>query len=562
MIDAENILKRFEALEAERGEWEGVWQQCADYVLPRLGRHHRRADQIFDSTAPLALGRFAAAMESFLTPRTHKWHSLAAGRTELNHDPDVGRWLEALRDLLFSRRYAAESNFANQILEAYLSLGVHGTAVMFVDDEPGLGLRYQCVPLHEAYLAVDGVGRVDTVFRWYRLTARQALAAFGDELPEDIRRDAEDPRAMDREHEFIHGVFPRRDLDPNRRGPRHLPIASVHLARAARRVVRESGYRTMPYAVSRFTVTSGEVYGRSPAMEVMADIVQVNAMKKTILRAAEKMVNPPLLTPEDDILTAFSLKTGSINYGGLDDQGRQRVVPLQLGGNLPVGRELVQESQKVINEAFYGNLFQILVESPQKTATEVMELALEKAQLLAPAVGRQQSELLRPIIERELDILIQGGALDALPPLPPALAAGARGLEPKYETDLAQAVSARDGQAILKALAALGALAQFDPEVMNLIDAQAAGRAIWRSFGAPAAVTRSAKEMKKLQAEQSQAKEARALLEGLNQAGQTLGRMAPGTLKALPELLEKGAEALNPGAGPSDGAPAPTEAEA
>lgn len=542
-MDADKILKRFEALETARAEWDGIWQQCSDYVLPRSGQSNRRAHQIFDSTAPLALGRFAAALESLLTPRDRKWHGLSAGLGDLDRDPEVSAWLEALRDLMFAARHSPESNFANQLLEAYLSLGLHGTAVVFIDDDLGRGLRYQCIPVPEVYLAEDGAGRVDTVFRWYRLSARQALREFGDELPEDIRRDAEDPARLEKEHEFIHGVFPRREARPGRGGA-SLPVASVHLARGSRKIVRESGYRCMPYAVSRFMVTPGEVYGRSPAMEVMPDIVQVNAMKKTILRAAEKMVNPPLLTPDDDVLAAFSLKAGAINYGGLDEQGRQRVVPLELGGKLPIGLELIEQGRRAINEGFYLNLFQLLAESPQKTATEVMELAWEKAQLLAPSIGRQQSELLGVIIERELDILIQGGLTAALPPMPPSLAeAWARGLRPKYESDISRAMAGREGQVMLRALSAIGSLAQFDPSVTALIDAEAAARQLWSALGGPAAVTRKAAEISEIKANQQMAAGLESLPGLINGLGKILGKPKPEDLEALASLVELGLKA-------------------
>ncbi|MDR0882569.1 MAG: head-tail connector protein [Candidatus Adiutrix sp.] len=412
MITADQIIKRFEGLEAGRREMERAWRKCADYVLPRLAPAPGRG-LIFDSTAPLAAPRLGAVLEAVLTPRGRRWHGLApaSGRPGL-----ADEYLAEVLDILFQARLRPEANFHNQMSEAYLSLGVFGTAVMMVDDHPGLGLRYKCLPLQETYLAENYAGRVDTVFRLYKLTARQALMEFGKNLPEPIQRDAADPGRLENEHEFIHGLFPRRDLEPGRAGPLQMPVASIQVARAARQVVRESGYRVMPLAVSRFGVSPGQVYGRSPAMEAMPDIVQINAMKKTLLRAAEKMVNPPLLLPEDEVLSAFSLRAGSLNYGGLDDQGRQRVVALKLDGQLPIGLSMIEKAREVIEGAFYLKLFQILTETPNQTAAEVWERAREKAQLLGPVLGRQQSELLRPLIDRELDILRAAGAL----PPPPA----------------------------------------------------------------------------------------------------------------------------------------------
>ncbi len=459
-------------------------------------------------------------MESFLTPRTQKWHSLMTGDSLLDQNQEVAKYLERVCDVLFRARYAPEANFANQIMEGYLSLGVHGTAVLFIDDDLGRGLRYQCIPVHEVYLAANAAGKIDTVFRLYRLTARQALAEFGQALPPDIWRDAQDERRMETEHEFIHGVYPREDLRPGRRDAGNRRLASVHVARNARCLVRESGYRVMPYAVSRFSVAPGEVYGRSPAMEVMPDIVQANAMKKTLIRAGEKMVNPPLLLPDDDILSAFSLKAGSLNHGGVDEQGRQLVVPLQLGGNLPFGQDFLEQARLVINEAFYINLFQILVESPQKTATEVVERAQEKAQLLAPAMGRQQSELLRPIIERELDIIIAAGALDpGVMEVPEILAdRGGPRVMPRYETPMARALDSGDSVAILQALQGLSGLAQFDPAVTQLLKASAAGRDICRSLGVPARDLRTDEELAALEAERKEAEQAALTMQGAQTA--------------------------------------------
>ncbi len=531
---ADKIIKRFEALALGRSEWEGLWRRCSDYVLPR-GGELKGGQRLFDSTAPLAAERFAAAMESVLTPRSQKWHSLMTGFKELDQNPEVGRYLNSARDMLFTARYAPEANFSNRMNEAYLSLGVFGMAVIYVDDDPGLGLRYHCLPAHEIYVAENATGRIDTVFRLYTLTARQAAAEFG-ELPDEIMRDARDPARMENKHEFLHAVFPRADLGPSPkfrppepREARDMPIASVHLARAARAVVRESGYRVMPYAVSRFTVAPGEVYGRSPAMSVMPDIAQINAMARTVIRAAEKAVNPPLLAPEADILSSFSLKSGSINYGGVSQDGKQLVIPMNIGGSLPIGIELMEQSRRVINEAFFINLFQILVETPQKTATEVVERAQEKAQLLAPVMGRQQSELLRVIIDRELDILEASGAFSHLP-LPEALrSAGGAPVLPRYETPMARAIDNQDGAAILNAFQAMAALAQFDPGILKLINYEEAGRCLWRSFSAPSDIIRGQEEMA---LEREAARESRESAAAEEEAKQTLA--------ALPALLEAG----------------------
>ena len=521
MLQADGLIKRFNSLATLRAEWEDIWRLCSDYVLPRSGEYRRRAERLFDDTAPLALGRFAAALESVLTPRTRKWHTLVTGDPSLDQDPEVSRWLEWLRDVLFRARYAPEANFANQVTEAYLSLGVHGTACLFVDDELGRGLRYKNIPVHQLYLAEDASGRIDTVFRAYKLAARQALQEFGETLPDNIKREAEDPARKETEHEFIHAVFPREEANRGRHDALNMPFASIHLARATRTVVRESGYRSMPYVVSRFVLAPGEVYGRSPAMSVLSSIIQINAIQKTIIRAAEKIVDPPILVPDDDVLTGFSLKPAAIITGGLAADGTQLVHPLLIDGKLPVGLDMIEARRRVINEAYYLNLFQILVEKPgEQTATEVVQRAQEKAQLLAPAMGRQQSELLRGLIVRELDILAYAGVLEARP-LPEALAAAGGNIAPKYETEMTQALDSSDGVAVMRFLQALGVIAQLGPGaagVLDLVDYDQAAQVLRRSFGAPAETVLDPRAVAQLRQEKAQAQEAADLMQQVQQA--------------------------------------------
>ena len=74
---AAEIIRRYETLEGTRGNWENHWTEIADRVLPRyadamqstdsdLVRGNKRTSKMVDSTAALALERFAAAMESML----------------------------------------------------------------------------------------------------------------------------------------------------------------------------------------------------------------------------------------------------------------------------------------------------------------------------------------------------------------------------------------------------------------------------------------------------------------------------------------------------------------
>lgn len=511
----DDIIRRQEKMATDRAIFDSHWREIAERILPRADHFRvnrnpgdKHTERIFDATANLALERFSAAMESMLTPRTQRWHKLKTGVPELDERDDVQEYLDAVTQILFSVRYSPKANFASQANEVYMSLGAFGTGGMFIDDLVGRGIRYRSIPLSEMYIAENHQGMVDTVHRRFPMTARQAAQRFGlEKLPEKIKQAVE--KSPEQNFDFIHAVGPREDMDYSRKDYRGMAMYSCYIAMDGRTIVAEGGFHSMPYAVGRYVTGPKEVYGRSPAMTVLPDIKMVNEMSKTIIRAAHKMVDPPLLLQEDGALQAFDLRPGALNYGGVNEQGNQLVHPLQTGARVDIGEEMLEQRRKVINDAFLVTLFQILVDAPTMTATEAMLRAQEKGALLAPTMGRQQSEFLGPLIEREIDILARAGVL---PPMPDALRELGGQVEIEYVSPLNRAQRAEEGVAIMNTLQAIAPLAQIDPKVMLVFDPQKVARELADINGVPAKVLRDPEEIKQLEDAQAEASQAQQLL--------------------------------------------------
>ena len=513
----DEIMRDYEQMQSARGVWEEHWREIAERVLPRQNWFaasdktpgEKRTEKIFDATAGLALERFAAAMESMLTPRTMKWHKLKTSNVALLDNIQVQAYLDEVTNILFQVRYNPKANFASQVHETYMSLGAFGTGAIFVDDIPGTGIRYKSINLSEIYVAENHVGVVDKVVRKFPFTARQAAQKWGyDRMPEKIKTALE--KQPEREFEFLHCVKPNMEKQTGRRDYRGMDWLSYYVCHEARMIMSEGGYNSFPYAVSRYVTAPKEVYGRSPAMTVLPDIKMINEMSKTVLRAAHKIVDPPLLLQEDGVLQAFNTRPGALNFGGVDEQGRQVVQPLQTGARVDIGMDMMEQRRKVINDAFLITLFQILVESPNMTATEAMLRAQEKGALLAPTMGRQQSEMLGPLIERELDILARAGVLPAMPEI---LREAGGDVEIEYVSPLNRAQRAEEGVAILRTLEAVAPLAQIDPSVMMIFKPEEIARELSEINGVPAKILRSQEEVEEMKAAQAQQAEAQAILQ-------------------------------------------------
>lgn len=533
---AAEVLEGYDRLKGARGTWEQHWQEVAERVWPTMAEMtgwrtpgEKRSEKIFDSTAQRALPRFAAAMDSMLTPATQMWHGLRTGIPELDDNVVVQRWCDNLRDILFRQRYAPTANFASQAFECYMSLGAFGTSALFIDEIPGVTLRYRAIPLSELVIDLDHTGRVDTVYRCFQLTARQAMQIPGwaDKLPRGIKSSAE-ARANDM-FEFVHCVKPNGDYMAGRAGPQGMRYQSRYVSREGQVLLDDGGYRSMPYAVGRYVTGPREIYGRSPAMEALADIKSLQEMEKTMLRMAHRMVDPPLILSEEGALNAFSVRPNALNYGYLREDGTPLVQPLMTSGNLPIGIEMSDQKRKAVNDSFLVTLFQILVESPRvMTATEVMQRAQEKGALLGPTMGRQQSEFLGPIIDRELDLLSAGGNLPLPPPQLMDYIMGGGEILPKYTGPLARLMKAEEAAGILRTIEAILPVAQAsgDMSVLRRINADQAVKVIAEANNVPAKAMRTDEELEAMDAAQAEAAQMQQLLAAAPVAGQAAERFA------------------------------------
>jgi hypothetical protein len=153
-------------------------------------------------------------------------------------------------------------------------------------------------------------------------TIRNAAAEFGvDNLSDKSRGDYEDPKKRNNEIEILTSIRPNRDFEPGYLGPKGKPIESVY-DRARRKACDPARASTPCRSLSRGTSRArATCYGRSPAMKVLATVKGLNTMARTILDAANKAVDPPLLYADDADISKVVTKPGGLTAGGVDSEG-------------------------------------------------------------------------------------------------------------------------------------------------------------------------------------------------------------------------------------------------
>ncbi len=377
-----------------RGNWNTHWTEIAQRIWPQhaylfqnFGQLTMQGDkrnfQLFDSTGLLALQRFGAIMDSLLTPRDQFWHQLRPDDDTLLKDKATRLWFEDVNNRLFRERYNPRANFSSQNQGVYKSLGAYGTGVMYIDDLFGeQGLRYRNVHLGEVYLQENHQGVVDAVCRYFLLTGRQAMGMFGENCPATIKDVYK--TFPERQYFFLHWVKPNKDRDPERRDAKGMEYSSYYVSMEGKAIVAKGGYRSFPYAVPRYEQAPNEPYGRSIAMDVLPAIKTLNEQKKSMLKQGQRVVDPVILAHDDGVIDGVSLEPGSVNLGGVSKDGRLLVQTLPVG-NVQAGEEFMKAEQELIKDSFLISIFQILTETNEMTATEVMERTREKGILLSHA---------------------------------------------------------------------------------------------------------------------------------------------------------------------------------
>ncbi|HAF38212.1 MAG TPA: hypothetical protein DCG72_04430 [Gammaproteobacteria bacterium] len=534
---AASLVKRYSTLQTQRSSWESHWQEIADYIVPRKAditkkrtSGDKRSELIFDGTAIHAAELMAASLHGMLTNAATPWFSLRYEEDELNGDDESKEWLEGATDVMY--QHLARSNFQEQIHELYSDLVTFGTGVIFVESEKNKGLRFSTRHIAECYVSEDEDGRVDTVFRKYKTTARAAVRQFGEQqVTQRIEKiNSTDPYA---EIELLHVVMPRDDYDARKKNTKNMPFASIYIDAEEKQILGESGYQEFAYCVPRFLKGSFELgYGRSPSMTALSDTKMINKMSETVIRAAQLQIHPPLMVPDDGFMAPVRTTPGGINF--YRSGTRDRIEPLNIGSNNPIGEMQLEQRRTAIRAAFYVDQL-ILGQGPQMTATEVIQRTEEKMRLLGPVLGRLQAELLQPLISRCFAILSRQ---KKFAPAPESLRNGDIDIE--YVSPLAKAQRSGDVQAVMQMFEFLGPLMNLDPSIVDYLDMDGLAKHVIKVTGTPAVVVRGEGEVAELREQRAAQQAQQQEMMQMQQLAQSAGQAAP----ALKEVREGGLDAL------------------
>lgn len=519
----DNIIKNYELLEQNKKRFNDAWEDARKYASPSSPPIFGKAKFVsdverdnYDSTAELAARNLASVVMTSSTPPDQKWINLKnVDETAVENDLEALKYIDFIEGVVIEALTA--SNFYIKKYEFDKYRVVFGTGVMFVEEGKGnKDLNFRTIHIADVALAEDSEGYVDTVYRTFFMSIRDLVQKFGlSNLSVEVK-DKYEVNPFE-EIKVLHCVYPRtdeereRDSEGNFKVDREsMPYVDMWIEYETRHKIEEGGYRTFPFVVSRWEKEVGEVYGHGPVMDALADIKTLNRMERSKVQLAEKINNPPKII--------IGAEKGEVDFtpaatNHFDED--VEVKDLVSGANYPVTDAAVRDKIETINEIMYVNQFQSLDRRADKemTAAEVDAIRLEALRILAPVLGRNQPEILYPLMIRVLDILEANGKL---PPQPTTTTIQLV-LEPVNE--LTRAMKMSEVNAVRSVIAGTADMAQVNQEVLDNINFDAAYNLLKDATGIPASISNSEEEIKAIrEGRAKQAEEAQQIQLAMVQA--------------------------------------------
>lgn len=455
-----NIFQRFRVLKRNKQSLKSLYSLISEYVYNREYDNNKGVpnsgifadEDIYDNTAQRANGIMANVMVNNIWPNGPRTFFL--NRTWNTPDTaEVKAYFEYVNQQMYSVMDNTKAGLQTALDEYMLdqgSFGISGIYVKEKENDDTVPIRYEAWGIQGRYIDEGPDGNIDTIFSEITMTTRNAVKVYGlQNLSAKVRKDFENGD-IENPVKILHVIEPRLERDKSKKGVKDMPIASIHIEIETRKILKESGLEEMPVFMGRFSKVPGEIYGRSPSMVAMPDILEMNAVREAISIATEKQLDPPLAVYDDGALGAGTVDTsaGAINtfsVTGRINAGKP-IEPLYTVGELQSSYTHIDTLKETINNHYYLDRLLDFNNEQRMTLGEAQLRNALRGQSLGAFYARQENEVITPVIERTFNVLLKRGRLGVIQGSKEDMEQTKRGLTPVYipEEIVERMMSGRD----------------------------------------------------------------------------------------------------------------------
>ena len=456
------------------------------------------------------------------------WFDLAFRDKKINKRKRAKEWLEECTSNINST--LNESAFGDECAKVFFDLTTYGTGALLIEQKnpkPGEweGLTTTAVGVKEIYFEPDEKDRPGHFYRLLNWPLSKIVDKFGlKALPENKRNAyAADP---ERRYELIFCIFRRQDIEPNVQTivpKERMPYGYKYLWRECGTPIgEEGGYYQMPAFLPRWRLKAESMWGWSPAMDAMGDVISCNELVRMDLRAREMAIDPPHVAEERSIIGELQAQPRGLTL--MRDINRMR--PLNTNINYGASIQGISELQDRIREYFFVPQLELKI-SPAMTATEVNVRYQKMQEFMSPTLGRIRADLLDPVVSMVFNTMMREGVL---PPMPDEVA-GAE-WDVTYHGQVQRSLNAERAAAMQNYVMSLAQMAEAFPSLRHVVNPVEFARELAVQADVPQSILRDEDEVRA--AEQAEQEMQQRMMEAEAEAAEG----------AAAESVGKGAQAI------------------
>lgn len=491
----ERLVKIGDALFTKRAQVDSLWQELADHFFPERAYFTRTyvegddyASWLFDSTPVMFRRDLGNNLSSILRPPSSIWFKVRTGVQSVDEKTVNREWLDSATSILRRHYYMPISGTVKAMKECDHDFVTFGNGAISCMAKPEGYLSTRNHHLRDVVWMENDDGTIDHVQRRRKITGRNILKKWPNALPGDVKAAIEqDPTS---EYKCRHICVPAEEYfdDMNsKRAKKRQPFISIWvLVDKGCHVLEETPLQQNCYVIPRWHTMSDSQYAVSPAAVVaLPDARMLQDMKRTLIEAAEKSVDPPVVATEDAVQGGVNLYAGGITWldADYDERLGAGLRALELGKNPALGIDIIQDIRATLADGWFINKLN-LPASGDMTAYEAQQRVKEYVRAAMPIFEPFGSSYSSPVLDLQFSLLMKMGVFGAPNEIPEDLQG--REIEFQFDTPLQEAEGRSKVIAFGEVTQIVGTAARIDPASAKNVDAVKAMRDAVEGTGAPA----------------------------------------------------------------------------
>lgn len=489
MID--EIIRQGNELFNKRGNLLTLWQCLAEQFYPEradftvirtLGDD--MAAHLMTSYPVVARRDLGNSFSAMLRPSAKPWFQVRSSRPD-KEVTDARQWLEWATSLQRNAMYDPVAGFARATTATDHDFGCFGQAVIEKDlyrprDGKTPHLLFRNWHLRDVAWCESVTGKIDTIYRRWKPTARELRRQFGDKIHAKVLEKLTQTKAEPYcEFNVWHVVLPSdayREL-PGAKPIRH-PFVSIFIDVDNQHEMECVGQWTKRYTIPRWQTVSGSQYAHSPAtVAALPDARLIQAVTLVLLEAGEKAVNPPTIATQDVVRSDISLYAGGTTWvdAEYDERLGEALRPMTIDkSGLQFALELVRDIRQSLRDDFFlSKLDMPPVGGPQMTAYEVGQRVQEYIRNALPLFEPMETEYNADMCDDVFTLLLMNS-----PEMRESIPKSIQGSEIRFqfESPLREASDRAKAGQFVEASQILATATQLDPTTGFIVDGQKATR--------------------------------------------------------------------------------------